>query len=94
MLQSSMTQLVSQITQSVREIHLVVTWKDGKNNEQLEVVTHIVSTGPGSDRTLPTTATIPGAPGATTGTTGTTTGTTPTTGTTGTTQNLLGGTSL
>lgn len=45
-----LTQMVQQITQSVREVHLTVSWKDGKTVESLDVVTHVVSLGPGSDR--------------------------------------------
>ncbi|HME90966.1 MAG TPA: prepilin-type N-terminal cleavage/methylation domain-containing protein [Myxococcaceae bacterium] len=50
MLQNQFTQLVDQITKSVREVHLTVSWKEGKNIETLDVVTHVVSMGPGGDR--------------------------------------------
>ncbi|MFL5321753.1 MAG: hypothetical protein ACJ790_18970, partial [Myxococcaceae bacterium] len=43
-------QMVTQITQSVREVHLTVSWKDGKNVESVDVVTHVVSLGQGGDR--------------------------------------------
>lgn len=54
--------MVTQITQTVREVHLTVSWKDGKNVESIDVVTHVVSTGQGSDRNGAT------GPGGTTGT--------------------------
>jgi hypothetical protein len=43
-------QMVDQITKTVREVHLTVSWKDGKQVESVDLVTHIVSTGPGGDR--------------------------------------------
>jgi general secretion pathway protein I len=43
-------QMVDQLTQTVREVHLTVTWKEGKVVESMDVVTHVVSLGPGSDR--------------------------------------------
>jgi len=42
--------MVDQLTQTVREVHLTVTWRQGKVVESMDVVTHIVSLGPGSDR--------------------------------------------
>jgi general secretion pathway protein I len=42
--------LVDQLTKAVREVHLTVTWKEGKMTESFDIVTHIVSLGPGSDR--------------------------------------------
>ncbi len=48
--QPMFTQMVEQITSSVREIHLTVTWKEGKLVESMDLVTHVVSLGPGSDR--------------------------------------------
>jgi len=48
--QAQMTQFLDQISKTVREVHLTVTWKDGKQVESVDLVTHIVSLGPGSDR--------------------------------------------
>lgn len=48
--QGQFTQMVDQLTKAVREVHLTVTWKDGKNTESLDLVTHVVSLGVGSDR--------------------------------------------
>ncbi|MBI3185223.1 MAG: hypothetical protein HYZ28_24055 [Myxococcales bacterium] len=48
--QGQFNQMVEQITQAVREVHLTVTWKDGKQTESIDLVTHVVSLGPGSDR--------------------------------------------
>lgn len=48
--QGQFTQLVDTLTKSVREVHLTVYWKDGKEIESIDVVTHVVSMGPGSDR--------------------------------------------
>jgi general secretion pathway protein I len=50
MMQPMMTQMVDQLTQTVREVHLTVTWKQGKVVESMDLVTHVVSLGPGSDR--------------------------------------------
>ncbi len=50
MAQPMFTQMIDQLTQSVREVHLTVTWKEGKTVESMDVVTHVVSLGPGSDR--------------------------------------------
>ncbi|HVG59089.1 MAG TPA: prepilin-type N-terminal cleavage/methylation domain-containing protein [Hyalangium sp.] len=50
MAQPMFTQMIEQITQTVREVHLTVTWKEGKVVESMDIVTHIVSLGPGSDR--------------------------------------------
>lgn len=47
---AQMTQMVDQITKAVREVHLTVSWKDGKNTESIDLVTHVVSLGVGSDR--------------------------------------------
>lgn len=44
------TQMVDQLQRSVREVHLTVTWKEGRLTESLDLVTHVVSLGPGSDR--------------------------------------------
>jgi general secretion pathway protein I len=50
MMQSQFTQMIDQITKSVREVHLTVTWKEGKLTESVDIVTHVVSLGPGTDR--------------------------------------------
>lgn len=50
MAQPMFTQMIDQITQTVREVHLTVTWKEGKVVESMDIVTHVVSLGPGSDR--------------------------------------------
>lgn len=50
MAQAQFGQMVEQIAQSVREVHLTVTWKEGKQTESIDLVTHVVSLGPGSDR--------------------------------------------
>ncbi len=56
LMQAQFGQMVEQITKSVREVHLTVTWKEGKQVESVDVVTHIVSLGPGSDRNGPSNA--------------------------------------
>lgn len=43
-------QMVDMLQKSVREVHLTVSWKEGKVTESIDLVTHIVSLGPGSDR--------------------------------------------
>jgi general secretion pathway protein I len=48
--QAQFNQLVDQLTKSVREVHLTVTWKEGKLTESFDIVTHVVSLGTGSDR--------------------------------------------
>lgn len=50
MAQQQFTQMVDQLQKSVREVHLTVTWKEGKLTESIDLVTHVVSMGPGSDR--------------------------------------------
>ncbi|HEX5748460.1 MAG TPA: prepilin-type N-terminal cleavage/methylation domain-containing protein [Archangium sp.] len=50
MAQPMFTQMIQQITQTVREVHLTVYWRDGTQVESLDLVTHVVSLGPGSDR--------------------------------------------
>jgi general secretion pathway protein I len=42
--------MVDQLQKSVREVHPTVTWKEGKLTESIDLVTHVVSLGPGSDR--------------------------------------------
>lgn len=48
--QPMFTQMVSQIQRAVREVQLTVTWQEGTQVESLDLVTHVVSLGPGSDR--------------------------------------------
>ena len=48
--QTQMTQFLDQISKMVREVHLSVTWRDGNIVESVDLVTHVVSLGPGSDR--------------------------------------------
>jgi general secretion pathway protein I len=43
-------QMVDMLQKSVREVHLTVSWKEGKTTESVDLVTHVVSLGPGSDR--------------------------------------------
>jgi general secretion pathway protein I len=50
MIQPMFTQMIDQLTRSVREVHLTVYWQDGTQVESLDLVTHVVSLGPGSDR--------------------------------------------
>jgi general secretion pathway protein I len=57
---------VDQLTKSVREVHLTVSWKEGKLTETFDVVTHVVSLGPGSDRNGGAAAAAAAAAGGTT----------------------------
>ncbi|MFY2557642.1 type IV pilus modification PilV family protein [Corallococcus terminator] len=50
MAQPMFTQMVQQLTQTVREVHLTVYWQEGTQLENIDLVTHVVSLGPGSDR--------------------------------------------
>ncbi|RKH59889.1 type IV pilus modification PilV family protein [Corallococcus llansteffanensis] len=50
MAQPMFTQMVDQLTKAVREVHLTVYWKEGTQVESVDVVTHVVSLGPGGDR--------------------------------------------
>ncbi len=50
MMSAQFTQMVEQLQKSVREVHLTVTWKEGKLTESFDLVTHVVSLGPGTDR--------------------------------------------
>ncbi|HEY8211778.1 MAG TPA: prepilin-type N-terminal cleavage/methylation domain-containing protein [Myxococcaceae bacterium] len=60
--QAQMTQFLDQIAKTVREVHLTVTWRDGTIVESVDLVTHVVSLGPGSDRNgAPGPATNPGS---------------------------------
>jgi len=63
--QTQMQQLLDQIQRGVREIHLTVSWKEGKRTESIDLVTDLVSLRQGSDRNG-----TPGAPLSATGTTG------------------------
>jgi len=47
MAQAQMTQFLDQIRNTVREVHLTVSWKDGKRVESVDLVTHIIA---GSER--------------------------------------------
>jgi general secretion pathway protein I len=48
--QTQMTQLLDQIQKGVREVHLTVSWKEGRRTESVDLVTHVVSLKQGSDR--------------------------------------------
>lgn len=48
--QTQMQQLLTQIQQSVREVHLTVSWKEGKKTESIDVVNDVFSMRQGSDR--------------------------------------------
>jgi general secretion pathway protein I len=67
--QTQMQQLLQQIQKSVREVHLTISWKDGKRTESLDVVNDVFSLRQGSDRNgtpgqaLSTTPGAPGVPG-------------------------------
>jgi general secretion pathway protein I len=50
LMQGQFNQMVDQLTKAVREVHLTVSWREGKQLETLDLVTHVVSMGPGSDR--------------------------------------------
>jgi general secretion pathway protein I len=50
LIQGQFTALIDQISKSVREVHLTVYFKDGTETESIDLVTHVVSTGKGSDR--------------------------------------------
>lgn len=48
--QAQLQQMLNQINDTVREVRLTVSWKDGAKTESLDLVTHVVSLGQGSDR--------------------------------------------
>jgi general secretion pathway protein I len=48
--QQQFTQMIDQLQKSVREVHLTVSWKEGNLTESIDLVTHVVSLGQGSDR--------------------------------------------
>lgn len=50
LLTTQFTQMMGQISEQVREIHLTVSWKDGTQVESLDLVTHVVQQGTGGDR--------------------------------------------
>lgn len=49
MAQQQFTQMVDQLQKSVREVHLTVSWKEGKITESIDLVTHVVSLGAGTN---------------------------------------------
>ena len=65
-----MQQLIQQIQKSVREVHLTVSWKEGRRTESIDVVNDVFSLRRGSDRNgtpgaaLQSTSGPAGAPGA------------------------------
>ncbi|WP_338867452.1 prepilin-type N-terminal cleavage/methylation domain-containing protein [Myxococcus stipitatus] len=64
MAQPMFSQMVQQLTQAVREVHLTVYWQEGTQVESIDLVTHVVSLGPGSDRNggfTPNQGSTPGA---------------------------------
>ncbi|HZJ53510.1 MAG TPA: prepilin-type N-terminal cleavage/methylation domain-containing protein [Myxococcaceae bacterium] len=62
--QTQMQQLLQQIQRSVREVHLTVSWKDGRRTESIDVVNDVFSLRQGSDRNgTPGAALSSGAPG-------------------------------
>jgi len=69
--QTQMTQLLQQIQRGVREIHLTVSWKEGKRTESIDLVNDVFSLRQGSDRngtpgtplSSTNTSGVPGAPG-------------------------------
>jgi hypothetical protein len=64
-----MQQLLQQIQQSVREVHLTVSWKEGKGTDSIDLVNDVFSMRQGSDRNgtpgaaLSGSTGVPGAPG-------------------------------
>lgn len=67
MAQTQFTQMLEQVGQSVREVHLTVSWKDGDQVDSIDLVTHMVTLGPGSDRNGNTTGQAGAGQGATSG---------------------------
>ena len=67
--QTQMQQLLQQIQQSVREVHLTVSWKEGKGTDSIDLVNDVFSMRQGSDRNgtpgaaLSGSTGVPGAPG-------------------------------
>src|SRR5262249_15001234 len=69
--QTPMQPPLTQIQQSVREVHLTVSWKEGKRTESVDVVYDVFSLRQGSDRNGTPGASLsntnpaaPGVPGA------------------------------
>ncbi|MFN0062454.1 MAG: prepilin-type N-terminal cleavage/methylation domain-containing protein [Myxococcaceae bacterium] len=66
--QAQLTPLLAEIKQTLREVHLTVEWPDGNTTEKFDVITYVVSRGPGSDRNIGTAGGgvpgLPGTPGA------------------------------
>jgi general secretion pathway protein I len=68
--QTQMTQLLQTIQKGVREVHLTISWKEGKRTESVDFVNDVFSLRQGSDRNgtpgaaLSNTTGVPGAPGA------------------------------
>ena len=66
--QTQMQQLLQQIQKSVREVHLTISWKEGRRTESIDLVNDVFSLRQGSDRNgtpgaaLSTTPGVPGAP--------------------------------
>jgi general secretion pathway protein I len=50
LIQGQIQQIATQITDSVREVQLTVYWKDGRQTESIDLVTHVVAVGTGGDR--------------------------------------------
>ncbi|HZX43187.1 MAG TPA: prepilin-type N-terminal cleavage/methylation domain-containing protein, partial [Myxococcaceae bacterium] len=48
--QTQMQQLLQQIQRGVREVHLTVSWKEGKRTESIDLVNDVFSLRQGSDR--------------------------------------------
>ena len=67
LMQGQFSQMVDQLTKTVREVHLTVSWPEGSKMETLELVTHVVSLGPGGDRNGNLQASAQQAVGAATG---------------------------
>ncbi len=63
MAQQQFQTMIDTLQKSVREVHLTISWKEGKLTESIDLVTHVVSLGPGSDRNGGA-AGAAGAPGA------------------------------
>jgi general secretion pathway protein I len=62
--QQQMQGFVDQITKTIREVHLTVYWQDGNQTEQVDLVTHVVSTPGGKGDRNPVQQAVP-PPGVT-----------------------------
>jgi general secretion pathway protein I len=62
MAQAQMTQFLDQIRNTVREVHLTVSWKDGKQVESVDLVTHIIAGTERNGAGVPGGAQASGAP--------------------------------